>query len=42
MQQVTFEGDMSLAIGSELLKNAPVHLKRFLKLQLWWERYLPT
>jgi len=30
-----------LRIIAELLKNAPVLLKRFLKRGLWWERYLP-
>jgi len=30
---------MSLGMVSELFKHAPVHLKRFRKLWLWWEQF---
>jgi len=36
-----FSGQMSLKTIAELLKNAPVLLKRFRKHRSQWEQYLP-
>jgi len=38
MQKATLQGVISFGIGSELLENAPGHLKGLRKPWLWWEQ----